>query len=78
MDRNRITPDLLVAEVMEKWPETLPVFLENRMSCVGCYLSPFDALGDALRVHRLPVAEVIATLNQCIVESHGDAGVDNE
>jgi hybrid cluster-associated redox disulfide protein len=68
MKDEQITPDLLMADVFESWPETLPVFLEHRMSCVGCYLSPFDTLGDALRVHGLPVSEVLEILNQRVAE----------
>lgn len=69
MERDKVTPDLVVAEVMERWPETLVVFLSHRMSCVGCYLSRFDTLGDALRVYHLPVAAIVASMNQHIVES---------
>ena len=69
MNGIKITPNLYMADIMNIWPETLPVFLAHRMSCIGCYLSPFDTLEDALTVYGLPVATVVDELNQRVVES---------
>ena len=69
MNRDKITPDLRMADVLSTWPETLPIFQAHRMSCIGCYLSRFDTLGDALMVYGLPVEEVLEELNQRVIES---------
>ncbi|MCJ7703593.1 MAG: DUF1858 domain-containing protein [Anaerolineales bacterium] len=64
-----ITPDLLMGEILTKWPETLPVFIYYRMTCIGCYMSPFDTLEDALIVHSLPLDEILIVLNQRVAEN---------
>jgi hybrid cluster-associated redox disulfide protein len=64
-----ITPDLLMGEILTKWPETLPVFIHYRMTCIGCYMSPFDTLEDALIVHSLPLDEILIALNQRVAEN---------
>lgn len=61
-----ITPDLTLAEIMEHWPETALVFMTHHMTCVGCYLSPFDTLADASAVFDLPLEPLIDDLNASI------------
>lgn len=51
-------------EILSHYPETAAVFLHYRMSCVGCYLSSFDTLEEALFVHGLPVDKIMERLNE--------------
>ena len=64
MNEKPITTDLMVADILTNWPETVPVFLAYRMGCIGCDLSPFDSLEDALLVHGLPVEPIVDELNE--------------
>jgi hybrid cluster-associated redox disulfide protein len=70
MEEQVISTDLMVAYVMNEWPATVQVFLEHRMGCIGCYLSPFDSLEDALMVHGIPVEPFVAELHQ-VIEGSG-------
>ena len=45
--------DLMVAEVLARWPGTLPVFLRYRLACVGCIIARFERLADVPRVYGL-------------------------
>jgi len=64
--KDRITPNLLVADILNRWPQTIPVFLKYRMSCVGCIMSSFENLDDAIQIYHLPQQQVIADLQQAI------------
>jgi hybrid cluster-associated redox disulfide protein len=64
MQETTITPNLLLADIMARWPQTVRVFIKYRFSCVGCYLSPFDTLGEALQIYDVPAEKFIAELNQ--------------
>ncbi len=57
-----LTPDLTVAEIMERWPATIAVFLAYRMACVGCFMAPFDTLAEAAGNYRLDVDELLRAL----------------
>ena len=46
-----IEPDDLVDEVMRSHPTTIRVFLDFRMSCVGCPIACFHTVDDACREH---------------------------
>ena len=63
-----ITPDLLIEDILDRWPATIALFLENRMACVGCSLSAFDTLEEALEVYNLRQEEILPLLNDMVVE----------
>jgi hybrid cluster-associated redox disulfide protein len=42
---------LLVDDVMRRWPATIRVFLDFKMSCVGCPIAGFHDIDDACREH---------------------------
>jgi hybrid cluster-associated redox disulfide protein len=46
-----IESHLLVGDVMRHWPATIRVFLDFRMSCVGCPIASFHDIEDACREH---------------------------
>jgi len=69
MPPKNITPHLTTNEILSQWPETIPVFLAHRMSCVGCLMSAFDTLEDASIVHGLPVDDVVRAMNQRLEEN---------
>ena len=49
----QIMKSLSVLEIMERWPETIGVFLDNAMLCVGCAIAPFHDVHDACLEHKL-------------------------
>jgi hybrid cluster-associated redox disulfide protein len=57
-----IEPDNLVDDVMREWPETIRVFLEFRMRCVGCPIGAFHTVDDACREHGVDRARFLAAL----------------
>lgn len=51
-----------MAELMSRWPQTIPVLLRYHMGCVGCSMAPFDTLADAIRIYNLPQQRFISEL----------------
>jgi hybrid cluster-associated redox disulfide protein len=66
MENVLITPNLVVAELLNRWPQTMPVFIRHRLYCVGCLMSPFDTLHDVVCNYRLPEQPFFAELRQAI------------
>ena len=67
MPKQMITLDHFMNEIMDRWPVTIKLILEYRMACVGCSLSSFDTLGDALEAYNLPQDAVLKALNACVM-----------
>lgn len=47
------TTDLTLSEIMNRWPQTVTVFLGHGMMCVGCRIGPFHTITDACEEYQL-------------------------
>ena len=47
---------------MRRWPATIRVFLDFRMACVGCPITPFHTVADTCREHRADPVAFLAAL----------------
>ena len=56
--------DLIVADVLRRWPATVRVFLDRRMACVGCAMAPFMTLAEAARSYGLDPLPLIEDLRR--------------
>ncbi len=57
-------PDLPLADLMDRWPAVIPVFMRHRMLCVGCLIAPFHTVTDACREHGLDEEAFLAELQR--------------
>lgn len=56
-------PDLTLDALMTLWPETIAVFLDHKMLCIGCMVNPFHTINDACLEYDLDEAAFRAELN---------------
>lgn len=63
-----VTPDLLVDDVMRRWPATIRVFLQFRFLCVGCPIACFHSVSDACREHHADEKAFLEALHAALVE----------
>lgn len=63
-----ITPDLLVDDVMRRWPATIRVFLDYKFMCVGCPIGCFHTVADACREHHAELATFLELLQSAAVK----------
>jgi hybrid cluster-associated redox disulfide protein len=71
MEHTPLTADFAVAEVMERWPETIPIFFRYRMACVGCPIAPFETLADVAAIYGLDRECLVNELRQTIQREPG-------
>ena len=57
-------PDMPLADLMTRWPETIPVFMRHKMVCVGCLVSPFHTIVDACREYDLDEDRFVAEVRE--------------
>lgn len=60
---------LIVADVMNSWPETVPVFISHRMACPGCVMAPFMTVTEAALEYGLEPGALAADLKEAIETS---------
>lgn len=67
-----ITPDMKVAEVVERHPQTIEVFFDygcpDMRGGVFRFMARLMSVRSAARIHRLPLDALIADLNAAVKE----------
>ena len=66
MEQPKLAPDLMVADVLACWPQTIAVFIRRRMACVGCPIAPFETLAEVAAIYELDLACFLHELEQAI------------
>lgn len=60
---NKVTKDMLIGELVSKYPETIEILMGAGMHCLGCPSSQMESLSEAAMVHGINVNELIDRLN---------------
>ncbi len=58
--------DMVVDEIMRKWPATVAVMLSYRMLCVGCPIGTLHTLAEACREHEIDETSFILDLESAV------------
>lgn len=61
-----ITKDMTIQEVVENNPETIRVFLEHGLHCVGCSVARFENIEQGAMAHGIDVDILMKDLNNRI------------
>jgi hybrid cluster-associated redox disulfide protein len=61
--------DLSLEVIMRRWPQTLEVFLDWRLHCIGCPIADFHRLADAAAEHGYALEDLRAAVELAIGES---------
>ncbi|NPV78332.1 MAG: DUF1858 domain-containing protein [Anaerolineae bacterium] len=63
------TPETSVNDLVQKWPQVIPVFIQFHMACVGCSMSAFETLEDAANIYAIDPQLFMQRLEEAIRES---------
>ncbi|MDN5347989.1 MAG: hypothetical protein PWP65_1553 [Clostridia bacterium] len=55
-----------ITEVVSKYPQTVPVFMEHGMGCLGCAAARFENIEQGAMAHGIDVDKLIADLNKAL------------
>jgi hybrid cluster-associated redox disulfide protein len=62
-----ITADMTIGEVLQKYPESLKVFLSHGLMCVGCAVARFENIRQGATAHGIDVDALMKDLNEIAV-----------
>ena len=66
MADSKITEDMNIKEVIDKYPETIGVFAKYNMGCIGCIAASFEKIKDIAGVHGVDVNSFVNDLNSAV------------
>jgi hybrid cluster-associated redox disulfide protein len=72
MESKTVSSDMIVEDVLDQWPQTVTVFLTNRMACVGCPMARFTTIADAVDIYNLPLHIFLCELEKVIAIAEED------
>ena len=60
----RITKDMGIMEVAQKYPKTQEVFSSFGMGCIGCAAAHFENIEQGATVHGMDIDKLMEALNK--------------
>jgi hybrid cluster-associated redox disulfide protein len=61
-----ITKSMSIIEVVQKHPETVDVFRNHGMGCLGCAAARFENIEQGAMAHGIDIDALVADLNKTI------------
>lgn len=68
-----ITKDMTIQSVVEENPETIGVFLEHGLHCIGCSVARFENIEQGAIAHGIDIDALIRDLNAKVGDNSGKA-----
>jgi hybrid cluster-associated redox disulfide protein len=62
-----ITAEMTIGDVVNKYPNTIPVFFKHGLGCVGCAVARFENIRQGAMAHGIDVDLLMKDLNDTVV-----------
>ncbi len=66
-----VTKDMGIMDIVTSHPETMEVFAQFGMGCIGCAAAHFENLEAGAKVHGIDVDAMVKAMNDKIKENAG-------
>ncbi len=64
-----ITKDMSIMEVVQKYPDTIEVFMNSGMGCLGCAVAHFENIEQGAQAHGIDVDALMKRLNEAVPQT---------
>ena len=59
-----ITKEMSIGDIVEKYPDTVRVFKDFGMGCLGCAIAHFETLEEGVAAHGIDLVDILGELNR--------------
>lgn len=66
MSEQKVTKEMGIIEIVQKYPESLEVFAKYGLGCIGCAAARFENLEAGAKVHGVDPDQMVAEINALI------------
>lgn len=63
-EKEKITKDMLMSELLQEYPETIPVMLKFGLHCIGCPMRSMESIEQGALGHGLSEKELKALVKE--------------
>lgn len=71
----KITKDMNIIEVVQRYPDTMMVFMYAGMGCFGCHAAQFETIEEGASAHGIDTDKLVEALNE-VVEASDEADAE--
>lgn len=64
-----VTPETNLQQLLADYPNLIPIFIKERLACVGCLMARFDTLSDLARNYDLDLTRFMAEIETILVQT---------
>lgn len=64
-----ISKDMPIGDVVQKYPETIEVFLKHGLMCFGCAIARFENVEQGAMAHGISVDSLMTDLNAAVPQT---------
>ena len=64
-----ITKDMSIMEVVQKFPDTVEVFMNSGMGCLGCAAAHFENIEQGALAHGIDIDSLMKGLNDVVPQA---------
>ena len=61
-----ITKDIIIGELVKKYPSSIEVLSDHGMHCIGCHVATWETLEQASQSHGIDADELVKELNKSV------------
>lgn len=61
---NKISKDMGISEVIQKYPDLIPVFIQHGLGCIGCAMAQFESIEQGAMAHGMDIDALMKDLNE--------------
>lgn len=65
---DEISKSMTIGEIVEKYPQSVEVFLSHGLMCFGCAVARFENLEQGAMAHGINVDVLLKDLNAAVVQ----------
>jgi hybrid cluster-associated redox disulfide protein len=58
-----ITKEMPIGDVVRSYPQTVPVFMQHGLHCIGCAVAAFESIEEGAVAHGIDIDALIKDLN---------------
>ena len=68
MADEKINKKMAINDIVEKYPQTVEVFFEHGLHCIGCAAAHFENLEQGCEAHGIDADKMVDDLNKAIAK----------
>ena len=62
--KDKITKEMTISEVAQKYPKTVSVFMSYGLHCIGCPVAQLETIEQAVELHQIDLKKILGDLNK--------------